>query len=160
MPLADAALAPPEAPSRTINEIADRLDSDTPLTTGQLFKLVGVLTTCAHYAVTFSQRLGRDCYLPGFLHDPRYVGTDHIRADQRLFPHALNAVQLENDLPTEALKNWGPTPYHGWQAVLEQCRARCMAQGAWVPAVVVGGLETRLSGQLWLYLPQLQIPLH
>ncbi len=97
--VADAAHSLTESLSRIVCEIADRLDSGLPLSTSQLFKLVGVLTTCAHYAVTFSQTLVRDCYLPGFLYDPKYVRTDRIRAEQRIFPHALNSVSLENDLP-------------------------------------------------------------
>ncbi len=78
-------MAPQGAPSRVVNEIADMLEAGMPLPASLLLRLQGVLTTCAHYAVTFSQRLGRGCLLPGFLYDPRYVRTDRIRADQRFF---------------------------------------------------------------------------
>ena len=87
-------MAPHEAPSRVVNEIADMLEAGMPLPVSLLLRLQGVLTTCAHYAVTFSQRLGRGCFLPGFLYDPRYVRQGRIQANQRLFPHPLNAVDI------------------------------------------------------------------
>ncbi len=111
------------APSRVLAEVAALLVRDEPLPLSLLMRVQGVITTCAHYAVTFSQTLGRDCFLPGFLYDPRWVRADRNPPTHRLFPHALNMTDIVNDLSDAQQQSWSPTPWHGWcKDVLEHGR--------------------------------------
>ena len=102
------------SPSRVLADAAALVVRDEPLPLSQRMRMHGVMTTCAHYAVTYRQTLGRDCFLPGLLFDPNWVRKDRVQATRRLFPHALNRTDVVSDLPDAQLRDWGPTPFHGW----------------------------------------------
>ena len=120
----EAALDVGSAPSRVLAELAAQLEAGEALLLSQLLKVHGVLTSCAHYAVTYSQRLGRSCFIPGFLYDPSWVRQDKVQSTRTLFPHALTMTDVVNDLDPSQ-HSWGVTNHHGfWKTSWSRDEAR------------------------------------